>query len=449
MLKFEQKLSQKQVLSPQQILQARLLQLSTIKLEEKILNELEENPVLEQVESTNDKEQDLDEGVDDSLDLSSDDDAYEPVNFYDRSKKPLDLPVKEEQDFIETLLNQLKLIDLNDSERIIAEEILWNLDERGYLATDLYVIADRFNKDGTEIEFILRAVQRLEPLGIAARNIRECLLIQLEKDNESLAYDIIDAHFEDFANKRFEVIKKKMNCSGEQLAEAVNIISHLNPRPGEGTRFTKDEVVIPDLIVREQGENWVIYTNDSGLPELRISPDYVAMMEEQETKKTEAQRFLKQRIYSANWFIQAIEQRKQTLKRVMRSIIDRQPEFFSGQIHELRPMKLLDIAEDIKLDISTISRSTRGKYVDTPYGVFELKSFFSEGIELENGQMISNHIIKQALKKIVEEEDKQHPINDQRLVELLKQKGYPLSRRTVAKYREQMNVPVARLRRQL
>ena len=323
------------------------------------------------------------------------------------------------------------------------------MDERGYLATDLYVIADRFNKDGTEIESILRSVQRLEPLGIAARNIRECLLIQLEKDNESLAYDIIDAHFEDFANKRFEVIKKKMNCSGEQLAEAVNIISHLNPRPGEGTRFTKDEVVIPDLIVREQGENWVIYTNDSGLPELRISPDYVAMMEEQETKKTEAQRFLKQRIYSANWFIQAIEQRKQTLKRVMRSIIDRQPEFFSGQIHELRPMKLLDIAEDIKLDISTISRSTRGKYVDTPYGVFELKSFFSEGIELENGQMISNHIIKQALKKIVEEEDKQHPINDQRLVELLKQKGYPLSRRTVAKYRDQMNVPVARLRRQL
>ena len=183
MLKFEQKLSQKQVLSPQQILQARLLQLSTIKLEEKILNELEENPVLEQVESTNDKEQDLDEGVDDSLDLSSDDDAYEPVNFFDRSKKPLDLPVKEEQDFIETLLNQLKLIDLNDSERIIAEEILWNLDERGYLATDLYVIADRFNKDGTEIESILRSVQRLEPLGIAARNIRECLLIQLENHN--------------------------------------------------------------------------------------------------------------------------------------------------------------------------------------------------------------------------------------------------------------------------
>ena len=173
------------------------------------------------------------------------------------------------------------------------------------------------------------------------------------------------------------------------------------------------------------------------------------MMEEQETKKTEAQRFLKQRIYSANWFIQAIEQRKQTLKRVMRSIIDRQPEFISGKIHELRPMKLLDIAEDIKLDISTISRSTRGKYVDTPYGVFELKSFFTEGIELENGQMISNHIIKQALKKIVEEEDKQHPINDQRLVELLKQKGYPLSRRTVAKYRDQMNVPIARLRRQL
>ena len=448
MLKFEQKLSQKQALSPQQILQARLLQLNTIKLEEKILNELEENPVLEQVESANGKEEEMDEEIDDSLDLSPDDE-YEPVDFYDSSKRPMDIPVGENLDFIETLLDQLKLTDINDSEKAIAEEILWNLDEQGFLTTDINVIADRFNREGNEIETILQIVQRLDPRGIAARDIRECLLIQLEKDNESLAYDIIDDHFEDFANKRFEVIKKKMNCSGEQLAEAVNIISHLNPRPGEGTRFTKDEVVIPDLIVREQGENWVIYTNDSGLPDLRVSPDYVAMMEEQGTKKTEAQRFLKQRIYSANWFIQAIEQRKQTLKRVMRSIIDRQPEFFSGQIHELRPMKLLDIAEDIKLDISTISRSTRGKYVDTPYGVFELKSFFTEGIELENGQMISNHIIKQALKKIVEEEDKQHPINDQRLVELLKQKGYPLSRRTVAKYREQMNVPVARLRRQL
>ena len=449
MLRLEQKLSQKQVLSPQQVLQARLLQLSTIKLEEKILNELEENPVLEQVESTNDKEEDLDEEVDDSLDLSPDDDAYEQVDLYNRSKKPIDLPLKEEQDFIETLLNQLKLIDLNDSERIIAEEILWNLDERGYLATDLNVIADRFGKDGMEIESILKAVQHLEPLGIAARNLRECLLIQLKKENESLSYNIIDCHFEDFANKRFEVIKKNTNCSGEQLAKAINIISHLNPRPGEGTRFTKDEVIIPDLIVREQGDSWVVYTNDSGLPELRINPDYAAMMEEQDTNKREAKKFLKQRIFSANWFIQAIEQRKQTLKQVMRSIIDRQPEFFSGQVHELRPMKLLDIAEDIKLDISTISRSTRGKYVDTPYGVFELKSFFTEGIELEDGRVISNYIIKQALKKIVEEEDKQHPINDQRLVEVLKQKGYPLSRRTVAKYRDQMNVPVARLRRQL
>ena len=448
MLKFEQKLSQKQVLSPQQILQARLLQLNTIKLEEKILNELEENPVLEQVESANEKEEEMDEETDDSLDLSPDDE-YEPVDFYDRSKIPLDIPVGENLDFIETLLDQLKLVDINDSEKAIAEEILWNLDEQGFLTADLNVIADRFNREEIEIETILQIVQRLEPLGIAARNIRECLLIQLEHDNESLAYKIVDSLFEDFANKRFEVIKRKINCSEKELEEAVKNISHLNPRPGEGTNFTKDEVIIPDLIVREQGDTWVVYTNDSGLPELRINPDYVAMMEEQDTNKKEAKRFLKQRIFSAQWFIQAIEQRKETLKQVMRSIIDRQPEFFSGKIHMLQPMKLLDIAEEIQMDISTISRSTRGKYVDTPYGVFELKTFFTEGIELGDGSMISNHLIKQVLKEIVEDEDKQHPMNDQKLVELLQQKGYPLSRRTVAKYRDQMNVPVARLRRQL
>ena len=448
MLKFEQKLSQRQVLSPQQILQARLLQLNTIKLEEKILNELEENPVLEQVESANGKEEEMDEKTDDSLDLSPDDE-YEPVDFYDRSKIPLDIPIGESLDFIETLLDQLKLVEINDSEKAIAEEILWNLDEQGFLTADLNVIADRFNREEIEIETILQIVQRLEPLGIAARNIRECLLIQLEHDNESLAYKIVDSLFEDFANKRFEVIKRKINCSEKELEEAVKIISHLNPRPGEGTKFTKDEVIIPDLIVREQGDTWVVYTNDSGLPELRINPDYVAMMEEQDTNKKEAKRFLKQRIFSAQWFIQAIEQRKETLKQVMRSIIDRQPEFFSGKIHMLQPMKLLDIAEEIHMDISTISRSTRGKYVDTPYGVFELKTFFTEGIELGDGSMISNHLIKQVLKEIVEDEDKQHPMNDQKLVELLQQKGYPLSRRTVAKYRDQMNVPVARLRRQL
>ena len=448
MLKFEQKLSQKQVLSPQQILQARLLQLSTIRLEEKILNELEENPVLEQVESTNDKEDVLDEEIDDSLDLSQDDE-YEPVDFYDRSKRPLDIPVGENLDFIETLLDQLKLADINDSEKAIAEEILWNLDEQGFLTADLNVIADRFNREEIEIETILQTVQRLEPLGIAARNIRECLLIQLEHDNESLAYKIVDSLFEDFANKRFEVIKRKINCSEKELEEAVKIISHLNPRPGEGTNFTKDEVIIPDLIVREQGDSWVIYTNDSGLPELRINPDYVAMMEEQDTNKKEAKRFLKQRIFSAQWFIQAIEQRKETLKQVMRSIIDRQPEFFSGKIHMLQPMKLLDIAEEIYMDISTISRSTRGKFADTPYGIFELKYFFTDAIELNDGRVLGTFIIKRALKKIIDMEDKLHPLSDDALVRKLKVEGYTLARRTIAKYRDQSGVPVARLRKEI
>ena len=337
---------------------------------------------------------------------------------------------------------------LNDFEKNIAEEILWNLDELGFLATDLDVIANRFEMEGTEIEHLLKAVQHLEPAGIAARDLRECLLIQLEDSKNSTAFTIIKHYFEDFSNRRFDILLEKTNIANQELEAAIKVISRLNPRPGEGIKFTKDEIVIPDLIVRMQNEKWSIYNNDSGIPELRVNPDYVAMLEEESSTKTETHIFLKKRFNSAQWFIQAIEQRRQTMKRVMQSIIDHQPDFFSGRTDSLRPLKLMDIANDLDLDVSTISRSTRGKYVDTPFGIFELKSYFTEGIQLKDGRMVSNQKIKNILKEIINGEDKQNPMNDQRLADELGEQGYVLSRRTIAKYREQLHVPVSRLRKQ-
>ncbi len=449
MPRLEQKLTQKQVLTPQQILQASLLQLNTINLEQKILDELESNPVLEPAETTPEETPKEEEKPEDTLDIPDDDDEYEPANIYDNSQPEWNLPIPDQQDFVEGLVKQLDLTDLTGEDRLIAEEILWNLDDRGYLVTELVLIADRFGKTEEEILPILRVVQHLDPPGIAARNLQECLQIQLDDQPDSLAYRIVSHHFDDFVNKRFEVIQKRVGCTKQELAEAIDVISHLNPRPGEGRIFTRDELVVPDLIVREQDGEWLIQTNDGGLPELRISHDYLEMMEAKSKLPVDAQRYLKRKLDSGHWFIQAIRQRRETMKAVMKAIIDRQPEFFAGNIHKLRPMKLQDIADDIGMDISTVSRSTRGKYVDTVFGVFELKSFFTEGMAREDGSMVSTHQIKRALKEIIDREDKHHPLNDEKLVEELKARGYSVARRTVAKYREQMNIPVARLRRQL
>ncbi len=442
MVKLSQKLSQKQTLSPQQILQAKLLQLNNINLEKAIIHELEVNPVLDQDEPEKEKET-----TETDFDLSTDDDEYERTLSINRNRERVDIPQPEVQDFIETMVKQLDDFDLSEADKVIAEEILWNVDERGYLGTELLLIADRFNRAEEEVEPILNLVQHLDPKGIAARDLRECLLIQLDDQKDELAYRIIHQHFDLFTHKRFEAIEKAAHVSKEELSDAISVISHLNPKPGEGIRFSKDEIIVPDLIVRKQNENWVVLTNDSGLPELRVSPDYTAMMEEQAQIDIKAHSFIKSKIETAQWFIEAIRQRKETLMRVMYSIIKRQPEFFNGDIHNLTPMKLQDIAEDIQMDISTISRSTRGKYADTPYGMFELKYFFTDKVLLHDGREISNHVIKRILKEIVDAEDKHRPLNDETLVKKLEEQSMSIARRTVAKYREQMNIPVARLRR--
>ena len=446
MPRLSQKLEQKQKLAPRQVLQARLLQLNTLNLEQAILKELELNPILEQVEPEDFEEKSMAEEILEEMDAPIEDVYTDESSYYIEQEKS-DLPLPDRTTFIEKIIEQLKDLGLSDLEREIAEEILWNINERGYLDTDLILIADNFELEEQDIEPILFAIQRMEPKGLGARDLKECLSVQIEEDKESHAYIILSKYFDDFMHKRYEKIKTKLKCNSEELHDAVEIISKLNPRPGEGYA-DNFQVIIPDVIVREDGEDWLITTNDGGIPELRISKTYEDGVENGEYS-SKAKSFIREKMDSANWFIEAVKQRRVTMVNVMRAIIKYQPEWFGGDMNHLRPLKLQDIAEEINMDISTISRSTRGKFVDTPYGVFELKHYFTDAIDLVNGQVLGTFVIKKELQNIINSEDKTSPFNDDTLVQLLNDKGYKLARRTVAKYRDQLGLPVARLRKEI
>ena len=445
--KLKQIQSLKQKLSPRQVLQARLLQLNTVNLEQAIIEELEQNPLLEQVEAEEvQPEQNSDETPIDEIDVSMED-MYSDESTYYLSEQKSEMPLPDRHTLLEDLIDQLKDLNLNENEKEVAEEIIWNTNEKGYLDTDLILIADRFELLENEVEPILHKVQRLNPLGIGSRSLEECLMIQLENETGSLSHKIVNMYFDDFMHKRYEKIQEKLSCTKDELHEAVDHISHLSPHPGEGY-LDRFQTVFPDVIVREDGDDWVITTNDGGLPELRISQAYESQMNDDKLKN-DAKRFIKDKMDLANWFIEAIHQRRVTMVNVMRLIIKFQPEWFSGNMNYLRPLKLQDIADVIKMDISTISRSTRGKYVDTPYGIFELKHFFTDSIELKDGRILGTFVIKKALEKIIHNEDKQSPFSDDILVNKLDQEGYTLARRTVAKYRDQIGYPVARLRKEI
>ena len=446
MPRLKQKQSQRQSLSPQQVIQANILQLNISSLETKILDELESNPVLDQSLDNEDQES-LDEQQE--VDYEDDPDEYEPSNIYDNYKKEAhDIPIAEKIDFIEGLVNQLIGLNLKDWEEVIAEEILWSLDQNGYLGVEPILIADRFNRSENSVKQVLNKVQKLEPSGIAALNLQDCLLIQLRGQEQTIAYQIISEYFDDFANHRYENLQKKLDIEKDILGEIIEEIRTLNPRPGEGKIGIENEVVTPDLLAVQRDSLWKVVVNDSWIPELNLNNQYVQMLNQKDLSK-ETQKYLKEKFDTGSWFIQAIEQRRNTLTLVMEAIINRQPAFFDGKVLSLIPMKLQDIANDIKMDISTISRSTRGKYVDTPYGIFELKSFFTEGYTLESGKSVSTNSIKNLLKELIKEESKDSPLTDTNLANKLKLKGFPVARRTVAKYREQLQFPVARLRREL
>ena len=446
MPRLSQKLEQKQKLAPRQVLQARLLQLNTLNLEQAILKELELNPILEQVEPEDFEEQSMAEEILEEMDAPIED-VYTDESSYYIDQEKSDLPLPDRNTFIEKNIEKLKDLGLSDLEKEIAEEILWNVNERGYLDTDLILIADNYELEEHDIEPILFDIQRMEPKGLASRNLKECLSVQLEDNKDSLEYIIVKKYFDDFMHKRYDKIKSKIKCSSQELHDAVEKISKLNPRPGEGYA-DNFQVIIPDVIVREDGDDWLITTNDGGVPELRISRTYEDGIESGEYSG-KAKAFVREKMDSANWFIEAVKQRRVTMVNVMRAIIKNQPEWFSGNMNHLRPLKLQDIAEEISMDISTISRSTRGKFVDTPYGVFELKHYFTDAIDLGNGQILGTFVIKKELQNIINSEDKMSPYYDDTLVTLLSDKGYKLARRTVAKYRDQLGLPVARLRKEI
>jgi len=454
MVELRQSLEQRLKLTPQQILQTVLLQLNSLDLEERILEELENNPVLEMresepVEEPDSKESEQDDGVNwDDLVNSPDD--YRMRTRYDKSQERREMPLPHQPDPIERLLEQIRLLDIDDEQRRIAEEIAWNIDERGYLETEVSIIVDRLGVSEEKVEEILHLVQRLNPPGLGARNLQECLQIQLEVNGQSpLALEIVKYHFDDFANRRFEKLCHNLRCSNEELNKAMEIISHLNPKPGEGAPTSNADYILPDLIVEEVNGELVVMINDSNIPELHLSPVYMNILETGKQADPEVRSFLRKKVGSARWFIQAVQQRQVTMLKVMKAIIAKQPSFFKGDTSTLHPMVLKDIAEDINMDVSTVSRVTRGKYVQSPYGIHELKYFFSEGLTTENGDEVSTKIVKDGLKKVVDEEDKRHPYSDDQLAEIMKGKGYPIARRTVAKYREQKKIPVARLRREL
>ena len=443
---LKQELQLKQALSPQQIIEATLLQLNNSNLEKIILEELEKNPILEPAEIVEEVQNSTD-----SEDVNNEDweDDYEPANIYEPKRDKKNLPIPDQTNFLDKLIDQLNEIDLADWERSIAEEIIYNLDGHGYLSVDLFLIADRFGKDESEIEHILSVVQHFDPPGLGSRNLQECLMIQLDNDKSSITYKIIRDYFDDFVNKRYNRICEKGRISNTDLSAVIDVISKLNPRPGEGSQFSKDETIIPDLIVNKRSNQWDIIVNDNWIPSLQISKIYHKMVDDPDSQTSKTKKFLKYNFNSAKWFIQAIEQRRDTLVNVMNEIINRQSEFFKGNIEELRPMKLQDIAESIDMDISTISRATRGKYVETPYGIYGLKHYFTESITLNDGREISTYQVKLSLRQLIEDEDKHNPFSDEELKDNLIKRGYPVARRTVAKYREQLKLPVARLRKEL
>ncbi len=443
-----QKQSLRQSLSPQQVIQANILQLNISVLEKKILDELESNPLLESSVTEDESVEGLDD-LESEVEYDQDPDEFEPSNIYDNKNfQDREIPIRDQLDFIEGLVQQLDAYKFNNWQREVAEEILWNLDENGYLAVDIVLIADRYERTDKEVLSVLEKIQQLDPPGIAARDLQECLKIQLIDKQDTTVFHIVMNYFDDFANHRYEKIKKELNVDDSTLSKFIDEIAKLDPYPGKGKIGKESETVIPDLLIVQQDGKWKIIINDSNIPELSISNEYVSMLGKGDIS-SDTKKYLKEKFDSASWFIQAIQQRHDTLSKVMQSIIERQSNFFEGEIESLIPMKLQDIADDIKMDISTISRSTRGKYVDTPYGIFELKSFFSDGYIINSGEEVSTNTIKDLLKQLIDAEDKKTPLTDTNLTKELNRKGYPVARRTVAKYREQLHFPVARLRRQL
>ena len=469
--KLQLKLSQK--LSPQQIQLMKLIQLTTAELEQKITNEIEENPALEKGSESlendgNEYEGDIGEG-DINVDeyLSDETESYDQ-NYYSNQEESTNFQTKESISFHQFLDNQSKNLILGDLEKPICEFLIGSIDESGYLRREIEDIIDdlaftqNIVADNTQVLSVLKKIQDLDPPGVGARSLQECLLIQLKRkknEKESIinSINLIENEFELFSKKKFSRITEKLNLSEEDLKLVVEEISKLNPKPGGSiTSEFSNNTIVPDFILSIEDGNFIVELNKRNSPELRLSNSYKNILEgyKNDPKKTKSQnqaiQFLKQKLDSAKWFIEAIEQRHQTLFQTINAIVNFQKDYFlTGEEKNLKPMILKDIAEIINMDISTVSRVANSKYIDTPYGIKLLKSYFSEGMKNMKGDEISTIEIKKILKEIVNEEDKSKPLSDIELSEKLSEKGYKVARRTVSKYREHLDISVARLRKEL
>jgi RNA polymerase sigma-54 factor len=533
-LKQEQKLQQK--LSPQQIQYIKLLQLNTLDLEQRIKDEMESNPLLEEglseeeraeEESLSDTEEDLDdeERLEDERERELDAEAESEVEIDDEDEFDWDdllnasddlhgykanvegggrseddereRPMRAESTIAEDLRDQLTFSGLSEEDELIADQIIGSIDKDGYLRRPLESIVDDvlFNEgielEESDVEAVLKEIQQLDPTGIAARDLRECLLLQLEQlpddtTGRAVAAEMLREHYEAFTMKHFGKLKKRLDVDDTELKAAFDLIKErLDPKPGEGSFSAQENYITPDFTVRYVDGEFVILLNGRNAPKLHISKQYRKMLEElsAEQKKQkqaagqqngessaggaddrqkpgrppggddgvdeETRDFLKDKFDSARWFINSINQRRHTMTMVMDAIVQEQEDFFRHGPGHLKPMILKDIAEIIEMDISTVSRVVNGKYVQTEWGVYELKYFFSEGLETESGEEVSNKEVKAILQQVVDEEDKTNPLSDSKLADALSERGFKIARRTVSKYRKQLSIPVARLRKQI
>jgi RNA polymerase sigma-54 factor len=493
---LSQGLYQKQLqkLSPQQIQLMKLLQVPTAQLEERIKEEIEENPALEEAEDGHETEYDeskdefsdtdtadteMDGSVDeyDNIDISEyvseGDDEVGDYKLKDTNYPELDegkeIPIKVERGFNELMLEQLGMLTIDDHQRKVALQIIGNLDDDGYLRREFSAIVDdlafRQNITTTEEEIaeLVLQIQQFDPPGIAARNLQECLLLQLERKmhegkHVEMAIKVLEKYFDEFTKKHYEKIQRGFDLDDDQLREVINQIIKLNPKPAGsvGDSGRAESYVVPDFFIYNNAGKLELTLNNKNAPDLRISEGYRDMLKEydrgskKDKRQKEAVIFIKQKIDAAKWFIDAIKQRHNTLLNTMEAIMNYQRAFFiSGDETDLRPMILKHIAEETSLDISTVSRVANSKFVQTEFGTYRLKFFFSESLQTDSGEEVSTREVKKILSDIIEGEDKKHPYSDEKLTEMLQEKGYNIARRTVAKYREQLNISVARLRKEL
>lgn len=481
---LQQKLQQK--LSPQQIQLMKMLQIPTMELEQRIKEEMEINPALEEgsEQEVNDDAKTMEEteaeienenSTDEDFDLRDyidEDDIPEYklyTNNYSADDEERESPLGAGRSFQDLLFSQLGLRDLTEKELQLAEYLIGNLDEAGYLRRELPAIINdlafgsNISTTVDELEHILSIIQDLDPSGVGARDLQECLLIQIKRteevdDDVDLAHVIISKFFDEFTKKHYEKIAKKLELTEEELKPAIDFILHLNPKPGNSMMESSRTIqhITPDFLLSVENDDLKLTLNSRNAPELKISREYKEMLhhysksKSNDQKDKEALLFVKQKIDGAKWFIDAINQRNQTLIFCMQAIVDYQKEFFlSGDETKLKPMILKDIADLVFMDISTISRVANSKYIQTPYGTYLLKYFFSESLSTDEGEEVSSREVKKILKDAIEAEEKRKPLTDEKLGKLLNAKGYNIARRTVAKYREQLGLPVARLRKEL